>query len=68
MSLLDKLTGWWRKDERERIDEEGTMTDAERAAAEEEYSGHRADVRMESGYYEPAGQADYERDSERPGR
>jgi hypothetical protein len=66
MSFMKKLTGLWRTDERERIEQESTMSDAERAEAEEEYSGHRADIRVDSGYYEPAAQADFERDSERP--
>lgn len=68
MSFMDKVRSWWRKDDLERAEEESHMeTPGERDEAEEEYSGKRADIRMKSGYYERGAEADFERDSERPG-
>lgn len=68
MSFMDKVRSWWRKDDLERAEEESRMEDpGERDAAEEDYSGKRADTRMQSGYFEPGAEADFERDSERPG-
>jgi hypothetical protein len=68
MSFMNKVKSWWRKDDLERAEEEARAESAaERDEAEEDYSGQRADTRMKSGYYEPAAEADFERDSERPG-
>ena len=66
MGFMDKMKSWWRQGEREDVAAEAPMSDSERESAEEDWAGHQADTRMESGYYQPGGAADFERDSERP--
>jgi hypothetical protein len=63
MGLLERLRGWWKKDELERADEESGMTEAERDVAEEDFEARKDDTAAET--YLGRG-ADYERDAERP--
>jgi hypothetical protein len=63
MGLLERLRGWWKKDELERADEESGMTEAERDVAEEDFEARKDDTAAET--YLGRG-VDYERDSELP--
>ena len=65
MSLLDRLRGWWSKDDLEVADEEARMTPAERDVAEEDYEARKVDTEIEGGRL-AGGHADYEADSEPP--
>ena len=64
MSLIDRIKGWWSKDDVEVAEEEPRMTPAERDVAEEDYEARKDDAELE-GHFE-GGQADYERDSDPP--
>jgi len=63
VSLLDRIRGWWNKDNLERAEEETHMTATERDHAEEDYQAHRDDVAVEERY---GPEPDFESDSERP--
>jgi hypothetical protein len=63
MGLLERLRGWWNKDELERADEESRMTEAERDVAEEDFEARKDDAAADT--YLGRG-ADYERDEEPP--
>jgi hypothetical protein len=64
MSFLDRIRGWWSKDEVARAEEETRMTPAERDAAEEDYQARKDDTFLR-GRMGTDG-VDFERDSERP--
>jgi hypothetical protein len=65
MSVFKKLRTWWGKDTRETAEEETHMTPEERAEAERDYQAIRDDTYVENSRL-GLGEADYERDSERP--
>ncbi len=66
MAILSRLRAWWNKDAVERAEEETRMTQAERDVAEEDYEARKDDVAAES--YLRGGAAEFESDSEPPGR
>ncbi len=65
MNLVQRLRAWWNKDAVELAEEETRMNPAERDIAGEDFEGRKDDVAMGSGFL-AGGEADYERDSERP--
>jgi hypothetical protein len=67
MALFRRLRAWWNKDTLERAEEETRMTQAERDIAEEDFEARKDDEQARSGLL-GGGAADYERDSEPPGR
>jgi hypothetical protein len=67
MSLLRRIRGWWNKDAAEEAELETRMTQAERDVAEEDFEARKDDEQARSGLL-GGGAADYERDSEPPGR
>jgi hypothetical protein len=68
MGIFHKISSWWNKDRTELSDEEGSMTQAERDVAEEDYESRKEDIRVQDQYASGAGAAglDFERDSEGP--
>jgi hypothetical protein len=65
--MFKKLMAWWNKDRTELADEEGTMTQAQRDVAEEDYESRKDDQSIGGSYAGGAGLgADFERDSEGP--
>jgi hypothetical protein len=64
VSFLDRIRGWWSKDEVARAEEETRMTPTERDAAEEDYQGRKDDTFLR-GRLGTEG-VDFERDSEPP--
>ena len=67
MALFRRLRAWWGKDTLETAEEETRMTQAERDVAEEDFEARKDDEQARSGLL-GGGAADYERDSEPPGR
>jgi hypothetical protein len=64
VSFLDRIRGWWSKDEVARAEEETGMTPAERTAAEEDYQGRKDDMFIRERLGTEG--VDFERDSEPP--
>ena len=64
MSFLDRIRGWWSKDEVARAEGETRMTPAERDQAEEDYQGRKDDMFIRE--HNLGADANFERDSERP--
>ena len=69
MAFLDRIRSWWSKDDLEREEQEelAGVSQADRAAAEEDFEGRKDDVAARSGLL-GGGAGDYERDSEPPRR
>ena len=67
MAFLDRIRAWWSKDDlgREEQEELAGVSQADRAAAEEDFEGRKDDVAARSGLL-GGGAGDYERDSEPP--
>ena len=67
MAFLDRIRSWWSKDDLEREEQEelAGVSQADRAAAEEDFEGRKDDVAARSGQL-GGGAGDYERDSEPP--
>ncbi len=67
MAFLDRIRAWWSKDDLEREEQEelAGVSQADRAAAEEDFEGRKDDVAARSGLL-GGGAGDYERDSEPP--
>jgi hypothetical protein len=68
MSIWQRITSWWRKDEVAEAQAEPSMTQAERDVAEQDYESRKDDMSIPGSYVGGGGAgADFERDSERPG-
>jgi hypothetical protein len=70
MSFMDKIRSWWRQDDVAEAKEETKMTEHERDVVDEGYEGRKDDLEAERGSglgTTVASDADFERDSERPG-
>jgi hypothetical protein len=65
-ALLRRLRVWWSKDALERAEEETRTTESERDVAEEDFEARKDDVAVRARL--PGGAADFESDSEPPGR
>ncbi len=55
MGIFHKISSWWNKDRTELSDEEGSMTQAERDVAEEDYESRKEDIRVQDQYASGAG-------------
>jgi len=65
VSLFNKISGWWNKDDREAAEGESQMSQAERDLEDEDYEARKDDSALR-GQYLGGGTADFERDSEPP--
>jgi hypothetical protein len=67
VSIWQRISSWWSKDEVEQAEAEPSMTQAERDVAEEDYESRKDDQSIPGSYVGGGGAgADFERDSESP--
>ena len=70
MGFMDKIRSWWRQDDVAEAEEEAKMTADERDVVDEGFEGGKDDyeaTERTTGFgTTPPGEADFERDSERP--